>query len=142
MLNSAVPILFVANVETSAAFFRDRLGFAIDFLYGDPPFYGSVSCGAARLHLRFVHEPVFAIGVREREEALLSALIRVDIIADLFAEYQAARIPFAQQLREDLLHRTPSRSCKRRQVLKLTSCLSNSPFASSSQPSFLASTMS
>ena len=39
--------------------------------------------------------------MREREEALLSALIEGDNIADLFAEYQAARIPFAQQLREE-----------------------------------------
>jgi hypothetical protein len=48
----------VTNVQTSAAFFRDKLGFVIHFLHGHPPFYGSVSRGAACLHLRFVHEPV------------------------------------------------------------------------------------
>lgn len=97
----AVPVLFVANVQTSAAFFRDSLGFAIDFLHGSPPFYGSVSRGAARLHLRFVHEPVFAPGVREREDALLSAFVGVDNVKDLFTEYKAAGVDFAQPLRKE-----------------------------------------
>jgi catechol 2,3-dioxygenase-like lactoylglutathione lyase family enzyme len=97
----AVPVLFVANVQTSAAFFRDSLGFAIDFLHGSPPFYGSVSRGAARLHLRFVHEPVFAPGVREREDGLLSAFVGVDNVKDLFAEYKAAGVDFAQRLRKE-----------------------------------------
>ena len=73
MLKGALPVVFVSNVQASAAFFRDKLGFAIEFLHGDPPFYASVSRDAARLHLRFVHEPVFAPGVREREDGLLSA---------------------------------------------------------------------
>jgi catechol 2,3-dioxygenase-like lactoylglutathione lyase family enzyme len=97
----AFPVLFVANVQTSAAFFRDSLGFAIDFLHGSPPFYGSVSRGAARLHLRFVHEPVFAPGVREREDSLLSAFVGVDNVKDLFAEYKAAGVGFAQPLRKE-----------------------------------------
>ena len=43
VLKGAVPVVFVSNVQASAAFFRDKLGFAIDFLHGDPPFYASVS---------------------------------------------------------------------------------------------------
>ena len=45
VLKSAVPILFVRDVPASAAFFKEKLGFEIDFLYGAPPFYGSVSRG-------------------------------------------------------------------------------------------------
>jgi catechol 2,3-dioxygenase-like lactoylglutathione lyase family enzyme len=101
VLKGAVPVVFVANVQTSAAFFRDRLGFAIDFLHGDPPFYGSVSRGAARLHLRFVHEPVFSPGAREREDGLLSAFVDVANVKDLFAEYKAAGVDFAQPLRKE-----------------------------------------
>src|ERR1700720_9620 len=101
VLKSAVPVLFVANVQTSAAFFRDSLGFAIDFLHGNPPFYGSVSRGAARLHLRFVHEPVFAPGVREREDGLLSAFVGVDNVNDLFGEYKAAGVDFVHPLRKE-----------------------------------------
>src|SRR5260370_29656050 len=101
VLKGAFPVVFVANVQTSAAFFRDSLGFVIDFLHGDPPFYSSVSRGAARLHLRFVHEPVFAPGVREREDGLLSAFVDVANVKDLFAEYKAAGVDFAQPLRKE-----------------------------------------
>jgi catechol 2,3-dioxygenase-like lactoylglutathione lyase family enzyme len=98
---TAVPVLFVANVPASSAFYRDTLGFTIDFLYGDPPFYSSVSRDGARLHLRFVHEPVFAPGVREREEGLLSAVVEVVNLNDLFAEFKAAGAEFAQLLRKE-----------------------------------------
>ena len=101
VLKSAVPVLFVANVQTSAAFFRDSLGFAIDFLHGNPPFYGSVSRDAARLHLRFVHEPVLAPGVREQEDSLLSAFVGVGNIKDLFAEYKAVGVDFVHPLRKE-----------------------------------------
>jgi catechol 2,3-dioxygenase-like lactoylglutathione lyase family enzyme len=101
VLKGAMPVVFVSNVQTSAAFFRDKLGFAIDFLHGHPPFYASVSRGAARLHLRFVHEPVITPGVREREEGLLSAFLDVENIKGLFAEYKAAGVGFVQPLRKE-----------------------------------------
>jgi catechol 2,3-dioxygenase-like lactoylglutathione lyase family enzyme len=101
VLKGALPVVFVSNVQTSAAFFRDKLGFAIDFLHGHPPFYASVSRGAARLHLRFVHELVITLEVREREEGLLSAFLNVDNIKGLFAEYKAAGVDFAQPLRKE-----------------------------------------
>ncbi len=100
-LKSALPVMFVANVQTSAAFFRDKLGFAIDFLHGNPPFYASVSRGAARLHVRFVHGPVITPEVRAREDGLLSAFIDVDNIQALFEEYKAAGVDFDHPLREE-----------------------------------------
>lgn len=100
VLKVAKPVIFVSNVEGSAAFFRDKLGFAIDFLHGHPSFYGSVSRGGACLHLRFVHEPVFASGIREKE-GLLSAFLDVENIKRLFAEYKAAEVPFAEPLRKE-----------------------------------------
>ena len=100
VLTSAKPVIFVSNVQASAAFFRDKLGFAIDFLHGHPPFYGSVSRGGACLHLRFVHEPVFAPGIQEKE-GLLSAFLDVENIKGLFAEYKAAGVNFLQPLRKE-----------------------------------------
>lgn len=99
-LKSAKPVIFVTNVEASAAFFRDKLGFAIDFLHGHPPFYGSVSRGGACLHLRFVHEPVFKDGVRE-DEQLLSAFLDVDNIKALFLEFKLAGVSFVHALRKE-----------------------------------------
>lgn len=99
-LKRAIPVIFVSNVQVSAEFYRDKLGFAIDFLHGHPPFYGSVSRDGACIHLRFVHEQVFAAGLRERE-GLLSAFLPVDGAKALFAEYKAADVAFVQPLKKE-----------------------------------------
>src|ERR1041385_3919531 len=99
-LKSIPPILFVRDVSASAAFFRDKLGFDIDFLHGEPPFYGSVSRGGACLHLRFVHEPVFKDGIRDKEQ-LLAAFINVDNVNGLFAEFKLAGVTFVHPLRKE-----------------------------------------
>jgi catechol 2,3-dioxygenase-like lactoylglutathione lyase family enzyme len=95
VLNSVVPILFVSNVSASAAFFRETLGFEIDFLYGEPPFYGSVSRGAVRLHLRFVHRPNFN-ELAAREVSLILATIEVSDVQALFEEFDGRGVEFAQ----------------------------------------------
>ena len=94
-------MLFVSSVQASSEYFHDKLGFTVDFLYGDPPFYGSVSRGHARLHLRFVHQPVLTPEVREREESLLSAYFEVENLKSLFAEYKATGATFAQRLKKE-----------------------------------------
>lgn len=99
-LKRAMPVVFVSNVEVSAEFYRDKLGFAIDFLHGHPPFYGSVIRDGACIHLRFVHEPAFASGLRERER-LLSAFLAVENVKGLFAEYKAAGVGFVQMLKKE-----------------------------------------
>lgn len=38
------PVLAVADVATTASYYRDMLDFDVDFLYGDPPEHGGVSC--------------------------------------------------------------------------------------------------
>ena len=103
ILNSISAQLFVADIQASCDFFTDKLGFAVDFVYGDPPFYGQVTRDNARLGLSHVDEPVFAGDVRERE-ALLSASITVgsaDEIKQLFLSYQATDVPFHQTLKSE-----------------------------------------
>jgi len=39
------PAFLVRNVEASVEFYRDKLGFNLDFLYGDPPNHAGVSRG-------------------------------------------------------------------------------------------------
>lgn len=95
VLKSIVPILFVRDVPASAAFFRDKLGFAIDFLHGAPPFYGSVSRGAACLHLRCVHRPNFT-ELAAREVSLILATVEVSDVHRLFEEFDRRGVAFAQ----------------------------------------------
>jgi uncharacterized glyoxalase superfamily protein PhnB len=94
-LKSIVPILFVRDVSACAAFFKEKLGFVVDFLYGTPPFYGSVSRGGAKLHLRFVGRPNFA-ELAAREESLILATIEVSDVHALFAEFKERGVDFPQ----------------------------------------------
>jgi len=98
-LARAVPVIFVANVERSARFFRDTLGFAIDFLHGEPPFYGSVSRDGACLHLKFVHAPVLAVGTQDRD-GFIAVFIEVENVKALYAEYVAAGVTFDRKLKK------------------------------------------
>jgi catechol 2,3-dioxygenase-like lactoylglutathione lyase family enzyme len=103
VLSSTEAQLYVADVEASCAFFASKLGFAIAFVYGDPPFYGQVHRDNARLNLRRVCEPVFVGDIREREH-LLSASITVstaDQIKQLFVDFEPAGLRFHQALKKE-----------------------------------------
>jgi len=103
VLNSTSAQLFVANIKASCDFYAHKLGFAVDFTYGDPPFYAQVTRDYAHLSLRVVGEPVFAGDVRGREH-LLSASFTVasaSEIKQLFLSYQAAGVPFHQTLKTE-----------------------------------------
>ncbi|MGB9336584.1 MAG: VOC family protein [Candidatus Acidiferrales bacterium] len=100
ILNSIEAQLFVANIKTSCDFYTSKLGFAVQFIYGEPPSYAQVFRDNARINLRLVCEPVFAGDIREREH-LLSASITVataNEIKELCQTYLAAGVPFHQAL--------------------------------------------
>jgi catechol 2,3-dioxygenase-like lactoylglutathione lyase family enzyme len=103
ILTSVAAHLYVRDLKASTDFFTTKLGFAVDFIYGDPPFYGQVSRDNARLALRFMDEPFFVEDIRQRE-GLLSASITLasaDEIKRLFLAYQAADVPLSQSLRNE-----------------------------------------
>jgi catechol 2,3-dioxygenase-like lactoylglutathione lyase family enzyme len=100
ILLAAEPQLFVADVEASCEFYTKKLGFAVAFLYGEPPFYGQVFRDGARLNLRCLAEPVINSELRDREH-LLSASITLDDAKPLFLEFQAAGVIFHQILKTE-----------------------------------------
>ena len=97
ILAAAVPILFARNVAATATYYEQTLGFQIEFLHGEPPFYGAVSRDRARLHLRFVHQTNFS-ELAAREGSLILATIEVANVKALFHEYEARSVDFAQRL--------------------------------------------
>jgi uncharacterized glyoxalase superfamily protein PhnB len=103
ILSSIEAQLFVADIKSSCDFYANKLGFAVEFMYGDPPYHGQVVRDNARLNLRLVFEPVFVADVRKREH-LLSASITVataNEIKQLFLSYQAAGVSFHQALKKE-----------------------------------------
>lgn len=103
ILTSVAAHLYVRDIKASTDFFTSKLGFAIDFIYGDPPFYGQVSRDEAHLALRSMDESFFAEDIREREDLLSASitLARADEVQELFLAYQAAGVPLAQTLRTE-----------------------------------------
>jgi catechol 2,3-dioxygenase-like lactoylglutathione lyase family enzyme len=103
ILTSVAAHLYVRDLKASTDFFTTKLGFTVDFVYGDPPFYGQVSRDNARLALRWMEESFFAQDIRQRERLLSASitLASVDEIKQLFLAYQAADVPFAQSLRNE-----------------------------------------
>src|SRR5438309_228588 len=103
MLNVAEPNLYVADFDAACAFFTEKLGFEIVFIYGEPPFYGQVRRDNAMLNLRLVHGAVFVDEIRERDE-LLAASITVggaEDLAKLFVELQCAGVDFFRPLKQE-----------------------------------------
>jgi catechol 2,3-dioxygenase-like lactoylglutathione lyase family enzyme len=102
VVTSAEPQLFVADIKASCDFFTAKLGFAVVFTYGEPPFYAQLRRDGAALNLRHVDRPVIEPTSRDREE-LLSASFRVataEEVKQLFLEFQAAGVTFFQTLRK------------------------------------------
>jgi catechol 2,3-dioxygenase-like lactoylglutathione lyase family enzyme len=103
ILASTESVLYVSDFKRACDYFVSKLGFEIEFRYGEPPFYGLVKRDRARLCFRLVCEPVFVGDVREREH-LLSASITVATAAEikeLFQEFQSAGVDFFQNLKKE-----------------------------------------
>ena len=98
ILLAAEPQLFVADIGASCEFYTKKLGFAVAFTYGEPPFYGQVFRDGARLNLRHLDEPAFRPELRGD---LLSASIVLDDAKPLFLEFQAAGVVFHQGLKTE-----------------------------------------
>jgi catechol 2,3-dioxygenase-like lactoylglutathione lyase family enzyme len=99
-LLAAEPQLFVADVAASCAFYANKLGFAVAFAYGEPPFYGQVFRDGARLNLRCLSAPAIDPQLRDSED-LLSACITLDDVKPLFLEFQTAGVEFHQALKTE-----------------------------------------
>ena len=95
-LRVAYPQVFVTDIARAVAFYRDRLGFSVAYLYGEPPFYGLVTRDGVGLNLRHVDGPVID---RSHDESLLTAGIPVDDVGALYEELQTQGAHFAQALK-------------------------------------------
>jgi catechol 2,3-dioxygenase-like lactoylglutathione lyase family enzyme len=103
ILSSTSAQLYVSDINASCQFFTTKLGFTVDFIYGDPPFYGQVKRDNARLALRLICEPVFIGDIREREH-LLAGSVTVETAAEikqLFLEFQLGGVEFHQTLKKE-----------------------------------------
>ena len=99
-LLAAEPQLFVANISASTGFYTGKLGFAVAFIYGEPPFYGQVFRDGARLKSSLLVDAGDRSELRDSEH-LLSASVALDDAKPLFLEFQAAGVEFHQALKTE-----------------------------------------
>jgi catechol 2,3-dioxygenase-like lactoylglutathione lyase family enzyme len=77
------PQFLVDNLDRAIAYYRDKLGFSVDFTYQS--FYASVSRDGFAIHLK--HAPkVTADRAHRKENEHLDAYLAVSGVRDLFSE--------------------------------------------------------
>jgi uncharacterized glyoxalase superfamily protein PhnB len=91
------PQFLVLDLDRAIAYYRDKLGFSLDFVYDD--FYASVSRNGFALHLKHTDELPPDRPFRKQHEHL-DAYIGVNGVRDLFAEFQTTGANITKQLEE------------------------------------------
>jgi hypothetical protein len=101
------PILAVRDVATSAAYYRDVLGFEYVWLWGEPPTHGGANQGG--VGLQFSLNPALAESAEGRE-----IWIRVGNVQAMYALHQESR----ENLPGSRPRATPT--CRKEQLLRQT----------------------
>ncbi|MCY3882408.1 MAG: VOC family protein [Chloroflexi bacterium] len=96
-VTAAYPQLFTGDMERSARFFREQLGFEVRYLFGDPPVYAQARRDGVRLNVRRGAAPVLDRGAAERGE-LLAAYLEADDVEGLYREYRERGVDFFREL--------------------------------------------
>ncbi len=95
------PQLFVADIGRACDFYTSKLGFTLRFTYGEPPFFAQVFRDGARINLRYVDKPVVDTSRIVPEHLVVATVVLDHGIKKLFLDYQAAGVPFFQQLKTE-----------------------------------------
>ena len=95
--HSAVPVIATEDVAGSVDYFVGTLGFAPDFMWGDPPVYAGVKAGNAEIYL--THDPATSRAIRERGLAP-DVFLWVTGIDGIYAQHRAQGADIVEVLSE------------------------------------------
>jgi catechol 2,3-dioxygenase-like lactoylglutathione lyase family enzyme len=94
-LQSLAPQFLVADLQASIGFYRDRLGFQTQFVFGD--FYAAVARDGVTIHLKLSDVPDPSRSFKRINEHL-DAYVQVSGIGDLAAEFERRDAPLMRPL--------------------------------------------
>ena len=94
-LRSVAPQFLVLDLKAACAFYEEKLGFRVAFIYGD--FYAGVERDGIMIHLKLADAPDPSRKVKQRDDHL-DAYIAVDNVAALYEEFESRGVKFAQPL--------------------------------------------
>lgn len=97
MIAAIAPQFFTVDLDATLAFYRDKLGFETQFVYGEPAFYaGAIRDG---LSIFFRHVDVAPVLAPDKyEEELLDVYLIVKGIDELYADYQSRGVTFTREI--------------------------------------------
>jgi catechol 2,3-dioxygenase-like lactoylglutathione lyase family enzyme len=87
MLTGISPVLLVPDLERSAAYYRDRLGFRCD-VFGDQPGFATAERDEATILLALCEEPARIVPNCRIVDNIWNVYIRVDDVEGIYAEVQ------------------------------------------------------
>jgi catechol 2,3-dioxygenase-like lactoylglutathione lyase family enzyme len=90
------PVFQVADIPRSLSFYRDQLGFGVDFVFES--FYAGVSRDGCHIHLKHSTPTPRDQKALDREQHI-DVCISVDSAEELSASFAAAIVPFVVPLR-------------------------------------------
>jgi catechol 2,3-dioxygenase-like lactoylglutathione lyase family enzyme len=96
-INGIAPQFLVGDLEQAVAYYRDRLGFQLDFVYES--FYASVSRNGFAIHLKH-GAPVASDRAHRKQNEHLDAHLSVSGVRELFAELEARGADVIKPLEE------------------------------------------
>ena len=86
-LTGISPVLLVADIERSVAYYRDKLGFECE-IYGDPPDFATARRDETTVLLALCREPERIVPNWHIVHNMWNAYIRVDDADAIYAEVQ------------------------------------------------------
>jgi catechol 2,3-dioxygenase-like lactoylglutathione lyase family enzyme len=95
-LSYIAPVFRVGDISRSLAFYRDQLGFQVDFIFEG--FYAGVSRDGCHIHLKHPAPEARDQMAFEQEEHI-DVCIGIHSATDLSASFAAADVPFVVPLR-------------------------------------------
>lgn len=97
---NVAPFFIVNDVITAANFYRDKLGFRYDRLWGEPPCFTIVVRSGSHIMLRQVGSPGFVRPNRtpDPKDFVLDAYIWVEGVDDLYAEFKRKDVKVVREI--------------------------------------------
>ena len=96
-IKSIAPVFRVADISRSLAFYREQLGFSVDFVFES--FYAGLSRDGCQIHLKHSPPPLRDQTAFEQEEHI-DACIGVQSAEMLSASFASAGVDFVVPLRQ------------------------------------------
>ena len=96
MIRQIVPMFFTTDMDSTLAYYKDKLGFECVGTWGDPPIYAIVARDEQAIHFRCAAPPT--ANPDKYEDELLDAYLSVEDADAQHAEYAARGVEFAREL--------------------------------------------